>query len=166
MPVVADQATPMSPEILDNLAQPEEGKGKWGKAKGRGKGKGGEERSGKGKAAAPAASQEQPVRSKGRGSGEAGSGGSGGGTKWVVRTPQTHDSGGRGEGQAGPGNGSSPPVTSATYKHDFRKYDRADFEKVSGDMRGEQLEEPASVRLLGDEIPIFRETPSVELAAE
>lgn len=204
MPVVAQQASPMGPEILDNLtsASTEEGKGKLGKGTEKGKGKefgkggkwfdekgyrgkpGGDEAWGKGKYGDDKAGKGKYADDKGgkgkvhpwtnanadhrrkggRGGGSdsegGGTGGSKGKAKWVVRSsaPQEESQ----EAAAGlPHSGAK----ATTYKHDFRKYDRSQFDEVSKELHGETLVAPESVAALSGEIPIFRETPTLEMAA-
>jgi len=211
MPVVAQQASPMGPEILDNLtgAQTEEGKGKsskgaekgkgkelgkggkWSDEKGYrgkpgdevwGKGKFGDDKGGKGKYAddkggkakvhpwsqASPEHQSQTAqgarRKGGRGGGsDSEGGGTGGGkgkAKWVVRSSAPAD-----ESQEAASGLPHSGAKATTYQHDFRKYDRSQFDEVSRELHSETLVAPESVAALSSEIPIFREPPTLELAA-
>jgi len=81
--------------------------------------------------------------------------------KWTVRNPQPAV-----EAPAA----TPPPVTcgletAASYNHDFRKYDRQKFEEIAKAMHDEALTKPVSLSALGADMPIFRDAPSVALAA-
>lgn len=108
------------------------------------------------------------MRRKGRGSGhdsERGDVGSGK-AKWVVRTAQAHIEKLPSRAAPQPARPSNSGVAMATvYTHAFRKHDRIQFEEICNAMRTRQLVQPHALSLLGGEIPIFREVPSVELAA-
>jgi len=149
------------------------GKGKFGDDKG-GKGKYADDKGGKGKvhpwSYADAVHQQQDVKGARRKGGRGGGSDSeGGGTsagkgkaKWVVRSSAPAEE--SQEAAAGvPHSGSGAKAT--TYKHDFRKYDRSQFDEVSKELHSETLVAPESVAALSSEIPIFRELPTLELAA-
>lgn len=169
---MAQHAAIMGPEILDNLAQSGEGKGRRGKAKA--KGKGGEEMCGKGQVwekgnrnggalVARGIPAEQPERGRGRSGAEGSSRGGvaiGVGSKWVPRSPPVNG--------AVPGEPRPVPLdigsTMVLESHQgIRRHDRRRFQEISDSMRGEQLTWPEVLSSLGNELPIFREVPSVEL---
>mmetsp|Transcript_9227 Transcript_9227/g.17493 ORF Transcript_9227/g.17493 Transcript_9227/m.17493 type:complete len:519 (-) Transcript_9227:229-1785(-) len=223
MPVVAQQASPMGPEILDNVtgAHTEEGKGKmakgmekgkgkewgkggkWGEEMGKGgkwgdekgyrgkpgdevygKGKFGDDKGGKGKWAddkggkgkapwgawAKTNAEPEPQADKGarrKGGRSGGSDSEGGGTsggkgkaKWVVRSSAPAE-----DSQEAATSLPNSGANATTYKHDFRKYDRSQFDEVSRELHSETLVAPESVSALSSEIPIFRDSPTLELAA-